>query len=92
MSRPGSFFMHQISGPGDPGFQSAYEWGLRVDGESPSTVLVGRLPLSTFESLKKAGLVTVREVGEGVPDETIFHPDSFEILNREMQWIAKVTP
>ncbi|RKN46686.1 RHS repeat-associated core domain-containing protein [Streptomyces hoynatensis] len=92
MSRPGSFFTHEVAGGDSPGFQSAYEWGLRVDGESPSTVIVGRLPESTYQRLLDEGLVEVRTVGEGVPDETIFHPDSFETLNREMNWIAKVTP
>lgn len=92
MSRPGSFFTHAVDGGDSPGFQSAYEWGLRVDPSSPSTVLVGRLPEETYQRLVADGLVEVRQVGEGVPDETIFHPGAFETLNREMEWIAKVTP
>ncbi|WP_024805794.1 putative T7SS-secreted protein [Nocardia sp. BMG51109] len=92
MSRPGSFFTHEVAGGQSPGFQSAYEWGLRVDPNSPSTVIVGRLPEATYQSLREGGLIEIRGIGEGVPDETIFHPRSFEILNREMEWIAKVTP
>lgn len=92
MNRPSSFFTHEVAGGDSPGFQSAYEWGLRVDPNSPSTVIVGRLPENVYQSLLDRGLIEVRTVGEGVPDETIFHPDSFETLNRTMEWIAKVTP
>ncbi|WP_306356196.1 MULTISPECIES: DUF6531 domain-containing protein [unclassified Nocardia] len=92
MSRPGSFFTHEVDGGNSPGVQSAYEWGLRVDPNSPSTVIIGRLPESIYQQLVDSGLVKVRDAGEGVPAETIFHPDSFEVLNREMEWIAKFTP
>ncbi|MCX4099213.1 RHS repeat-associated core domain-containing protein, partial [Nocardia sp. alder85J] len=92
MSRPGSFFTHEVDGPDSPGIQSAYEWGLRVDSNSPSTVIIGRIPEQVYQSLLKDGLIQIREVGEGVPLETIFHPDSFEVLNREIEWIAKMTP
>ncbi|MEU6280045.1 hypothetical protein [Streptomyces sp. NPDC047028] len=92
LNRPGSFYAHQISGPTDPGVQSAYEWGLRVDPESPSSVLIGRLPQATYDGLAEQGLVTVRSVGEGVPDETIFHLDAFPTLNRDMTWLTILTP
>jgi RHS repeat-associated protein len=89
-SRPGSFFTHQVEGAGDPGVQSAYEFGLRQGPDS--SVLIGRLPRSTFDSLKAAGQVMVRSIGEGVPDETVFSPDSFGVLNSEMRWIAHIIP
>lgn len=92
LNQPGSFFTHQISGPTDDGIQSAYEWGLRVDPNSPSSVLIGRLPKASYDSLVDQGLVTVRNTGEGVPGETIFHPDSFPTLNRDMQWLTILTP
>ncbi|MGY0497345.1 RHS repeat-associated core domain-containing protein [Nocardia sp. FBN12] len=92
MSRPGSFFTHEVAGGDSPGFQSAYEWGLRVDPNSPSTVIVGRIPENVYQQLLERGHVEVRAVGEGVPDETIFHPRSFETLNATLEWIAKVTP
>lgn len=92
LNRPGSFYAHQIAGPADDGVQSAYEWGMRVDPDSPASVLIGRLPKSTYNDLVDQGLVTVRPVGEGVPDETIFHPDSFPILNRDMEWLTILTP
>ncbi|MEV6335545.1 RHS repeat-associated core domain-containing protein [Nocardia vinacea] len=92
MNRPSSFFTHEVEHGGSPGVQAAYEWGARIEGWQSSTVIIGRLPESTYQRLVDMGLVEVRKAGEGVPDETIFHPDSFEILNREMQWIAKFTP
>ena len=55
-------------------------------------MLIGRLPRATYDELVDQGLVTVRPVGEGVPDETIFHPDSFAILNRDIQWLTILTP
>jgi hypothetical protein len=76
----------------DDGVQSAYEYGLRVDPDSPSSVLIGRLPQSTYDSLVEEGLVTVRNTGEGMPHETIFQHDSFPVLNREMQWLTILTP
>lgn len=93
MSRPGAFFTHEVEGGQSPGFQAAYEWGLRHStATSPSTILVGRLPESTYQELLEQGMVTVRPVGHGVPDETIFSPLSFHLLNAHMEWIAKVTP
>lgn len=93
MNRPSSFFTHEVESGDSPGFQAAWEWGARQDGAAESTVLVGRLPESVYQDLVSRGLVEVRSgVGDGVPDETIFHPDSFETLNREMKWIARVTP
>ncbi|MEV0361146.1 RHS repeat-associated core domain-containing protein [Nocardia fusca] len=93
VSRPGAFFTHEVDSGKSPGFQAAYEWGLRHStATSPSTVLVGRLPESTYQNLVERGLVTVRPVGHGVPDETIFNPWSFHVLNDQMEWIAKVTP
>ncbi|MGW5381457.1 DUF6531 domain-containing protein [Nocardia sp. NPDC003963] len=91
-SRRGSFFTHEVEGSGSPGFQAAYEWGLRHAQDSPSTVLVGRLPEATYQDLVRRDLVTVRPVGNGVPDETIFAPGAFVDLNNHMEWIAKVTP
>ncbi|MGW0180620.1 RHS repeat-associated core domain-containing protein [Nocardia sp. NPDC003345] len=92
MSRRGSFFTHEVENGSSPGFQAAYEWGLRHSQYSPSTVLVGRLPESTYQELVGKGLVTVRKVGDGVPDETIFAPGSFTTLNDQMDWKWKVTP
>lgn len=93
MGRPGAFFTHEVENGQSPGFQAAYEWGLRHStGDSPSTVLVGRLPESAYQELVEQGLITVRPVGHGVPDETIFHPWSFHLLNDQMEWITKVTP
>ncbi len=92
LNKPGSFFTHRVTSSVDDGVQSAYEYGLRVDPESPSSVLVGRLPKSTYDDLVERGLVTTRNTGEGMPDETIFHPDSFDILNRDMNWLAILTP
>ncbi|GGL02131.1 DUF6531 domain-containing protein [Nocardia jinanensis] len=92
MGRPGSFFTHEVDGDRSPGFQAAYEWGLRHSQYSSSTVLVGRLPESTYQELVEKGLVTVRPVGRGVPDETIFAPGSFAVLTAQMEWIARVTP
>ncbi|MFD7085683.1 polymorphic toxin-type HINT domain-containing protein [Streptomyces sp. NPDC059918] len=89
-SRPGSFFTHQMSGNGSAEIQSAYEFGLRKGRQS--AVLIGRLPRATYDSLVGQGLVTVREIGEGVPAETIFHPDSFAVLNREMEWLTIIEP
>ncbi|MFE9335931.1 putative T7SS-secreted protein [Streptomyces sp. NPDC007063] len=92
LARPGHFYAHEVNGPTHPGFQSAYEWGLRKSADSPASVLIGRLPEETYQKLVSQGHVTVREVGEGVPPETIFHPDSFPELNREMQWMDPITP
>ncbi|MFH8768170.1 putative T7SS-secreted protein [Streptomyces sp. NPDC017958] len=92
MSRPGHFFTHEVAGMHSPGFQSAYEWGLRVDRQSPSSVVIMRLRDETYQSLVDQGHVIIREVGEGVPNETIFHPAAFETINREAQWLGPITP
>ncbi|MEU5540571.1 RHS repeat-associated core domain-containing protein, partial [Streptomyces sp. NPDC020362] len=91
-SIPGHFFTHEVDGAQSPGFQSAYEWGLRVDRQSPSSVVIMRLPEATYQRLVDQGHVLIREVGEGVPDETIFHPNSFETINKEAQWLGPITP
>ncbi|MBO8192836.1 RHS domain-containing protein [Streptomyces oryzae] len=92
LARPGHFYPHEVNGPTHPGVQSAYEWGLRKSADSPASVLIGRMPEETYQKLISQGHVTVREVGEGVPPETIFHPDSFPELNKAMQWMDPITP
>ncbi|MGI5349423.1 putative T7SS-secreted protein [Streptomyces sp. CA-250714] len=92
LARPGHFYAHEVDGPTHPGFQSAYEWGLRKSSDSPSSVLIARIPEETYQRLVSQGHVTVREIGEGVPPETIFHPDAFSDLNREIQWLGPITP
>ncbi|GAA2101842.1 hypothetical protein GCM10009801_75440 [Streptomyces albiaxialis] len=92
LSRPGHFSVHEVAGPQSPGFQAAYEWGLRVDNHAPSSVVIARIPEEVYEKLVNEGKVATREVGEDVPTEIIFHPDSFEEINRVVKWIGPITP
>lgn len=90
IGRPGSFFTYGIDGPSNPALSDAAQWGVTRNGgvRSGASVLVGRLPASTYQSLMDQGLITLRTTGEGMPEETLFHPDAFPILNEQMQWIA----
>ena len=92
IGRPGSLFTYQVSGGSDPAFSTAAQWGVTRNGgvAKGASVIVGRLPESTYQDLLQKGLITLRTTGQGMPEETVFAPAAFATLNQEMQWVAKV--
>ena len=89
-NRPGHFHTYELGGPGAPGggMQAAYEWGLRHAPQP--VVLVMTILESTFETLRRAGLVTIEPTpgagSLGVPPQVVFHPGAYPILNSQATW------
>lgn len=82
-------FTHEIGPPANPGpgFQLAYEWGLRHSDQP--VVLIATLPESVYLDLERQGLVTVERFAgatESSPLQTVFSPESFPIVNQHATW------
>jgi hypothetical protein len=83
------FFTHELGSPSNPGpgLQQAADWaGIRHVGEDKALVIISMLD-SVFNTLKlsdraKTGPVPGFE-RMPMPDETIFTPSAFDVVNRE---------
>jgi hypothetical protein len=89
VNSPGSFFTHEIGPPDNPGpgFQSAYEWGLRHSARP--VVLIAGLPGSICLILERQGLMSAqRFVGatDSDPLQVVFSAESFPIVNQHASW------
>lgn len=83
------FFTHEIGPPSNPGvgLQQAADWaGMRHAVEDMALVIIS-IPALTFDALKLAAQVKTGPVpgfeGTPMPDETIFLPSAFDVVNRE---------
>lgn len=63
-------------------------WAGRYPG--PHAVLIGNLPRSIYETLLSSGWVRTGPVPgySWFPEETVFSPKSFEILNSYIEWVV----
>ena len=86
---PGSFFTVPL--PPNGGIQRAYEFGLRHT-EQPA-VLIMRIPENVFLDLEKSGAAFFRPIaGEEDAIETVFRPESFDILNQLAEFPQIIDP
>jgi len=89
VNSPGSLFTHEIGPPANPGpgFQLAYEWGLRHSDQP--VVLIAKLPESVYLDLERQGPVTVERfpgATESSPLQTVFSAESFSNMNQHAIW------
>ena len=90
-SRPGAFHTYEIGLPEHPGpgFQMSYEFGLRHSYRP--VIIVGRVSSSVIRQLITQEQILIQPTPDGgdypdVPSQTVFLPETFPLLNREMQW------
>lgn len=89
-NRPGSFFAIEL--PQDGGIQLAYEFALRKN-DQPAVVIM-KLPEDIFRQLENSGDVLSRPIpgnAEGII-ETIFSPNSFDLLNNHAEFPQIIDP
>lgn len=92
VNRPGSFFAIEVSEP--EALQIAYEFGLnRVFDYNDVRILVMRVPENTIRHLEINELIIRRPIaGIETTTETIFLPESFETLNRVVEFPQIIVP
>jgi hypothetical protein len=84
VAQPGNLFTYRVSGPADPNFSTAAQWGVTRNGGSKdgAAVLVFRMCKCDFDRLLSEGHITTRFTGEGMPEETIFGPGAMPFLRK----------